>query len=75
MLGRTSKSVDATRMHTANVKQAVCRLIADLPDDVSWDEVAYRVEVRASIERGMAQVKAGDVTEQEEIEKRFGVTR
>ena len=62
-------------MSTVNVKQAAHQLIDGLPDDVSWDEVAYRMEVRASIERGLADIEAGRVTPQEEIEKHFGITR
>ncbi len=59
-------------MSTSGVKQAAHELIEALPDDVSWDEVAYRMEVRASIERGLADVEAGRVISQEEIEKHFG---
>ena len=62
-------------MSSVNIKQAAHQLIDDLPDDVSWDYVAYRVEVRASIERGLAGVEAGRVVTQEEIEKRFGINR
>lgn len=62
-------------MSAVNVKQAAHQLIDELPDDVSWDEVAYRMEVRASIERGLADADAGRLIPQDEIEKRFGVTR
>ena len=61
-------------MATANVKQAAHQVIDRLPDDVSWDEVAYRMEIRASIERGLADVEAGRAIPQEEIEKHFGIT-
>ena len=62
-------------MSAVNVKQAAHQLIDELPDDVSWDEVAYRMEVRASIERGLADADAGRLIPQDEVEKRFGVTR
>ena len=35
----------------------------------------YKIEVRASIERGLADAAAGRTTSQEDIEKLFGVTR
>ncbi|MCK7494446.1 MAG: hypothetical protein MZW92_27140 [Comamonadaceae bacterium] len=37
-------------MQTA--KQQARELIDQLPDNATWDEIAYRVEVHASIERG-----------------------
>jgi predicted transcriptional regulator len=50
-------------------------LLDQLPDNDTWDEIAYRVEVHASIERGLADSDAGRVTPQEEVEKHFGIKR
>ena len=60
---------------STKVKEAAHQLIDQLPDEVSWDELAYQIEVRASIERGLADTDAGRLTPQEEIEKHFGITR
>ena len=62
-------------MSNASAKQQAHELIDQLPDNATWDEIAYRVEVHASIERGLAESEAGRVTPQEEIEKRFGIRR
>lgn len=62
-------------MSPTNVKAAAHQLIDQLPDGVGWDEIAYEMEVRASIERGLADAEAGRVISQEEVEKRFGITR
>ena len=62
-------------MPCKKVKEAACPLIDPLPDDVSWDELAYEIELRASIERGLAEGDAGRLIPQEAIEKRFGITR
>lgn len=62
-------------MPSTKVKEAAHRLIDQLPDEVSGDELAYRIEVRASIERGLADADAGRLIPQEEIEKRFGIAR
>jgi len=62
-------------MPSTKVKEAAHQLIDQLPDEVSWDELAYQIEVRASIERGLADTEAGRLIPQEEIEKRFNVTR
>ncbi len=62
-------------MSNASAKQQAHELIDQLPDNATWDEIAYRVEVHASIERGLAESESGRVTPQEEVEKRFGITR
>jgi len=62
-------------MPNANAKQQAHELIDQLPDDATWDEIAYRMEVHASIERGLADSEAGRVIPQEEVEKRFGIKR
>jgi predicted transcriptional regulator len=58
-----------------SAKQQARELLDQLPDNVTWDEIAYRVEVHASIERGLADSDAGRVTPQEEVEKHFGIKR
>lgn len=60
-------------MPTTNVKAAAHQLIDQLPDGVTWDELAYEIEVRASIERGLADADAGRLTSQEDVEKKFGL--
>lgn len=62
-------------MASIKAKEAARQLIDQLPDDVSWDDLAYQIEVRASIERGLADSDAGRLIPQEDIEKRFGITR
>jgi len=61
-------------MTPSNVKEAAHKLIDQLPDDVTWDELAYRIEVRASIERGLAAADAGRLIPHEEVKKHFGIT-
>jgi predicted transcriptional regulator len=62
-------------MSSANIKAAAHQLIDQLPDGATWDELAYEIEVRASIERGIADADGGRLISQEEVEKRFGITR
>ena len=60
-------------MTSTNVKQAAHELLERLPETVTWDELAYEMEVRASIERGLADSEAGRVTSHEEVMKQFGL--
>ena len=52
-----------------SAKQQAHDLIDQLPDKATWDEIAYRMEIRASIERGLADSVAGRVISQEEVER------
>ncbi|MDR3418726.1 MAG: hypothetical protein P4L83_21340 [Nevskia sp.] len=54
-------------------KQQARALIDELPDSVSWAELAYRLEVRADIEEGLADVKAGRAVTTEELRREFGL--
>lgn len=60
-------------MSSTNVKQAAHELLDSLPETITWDEVAYRMEVRASIERGLEDVQEGRVESQESVRQRFGI--
>lgn len=54
-------------------KQEAHKLIDQLPETASWDELVYQAALRASIERGLADIHAGRVTPVEELMKEFGV--
>lgn len=62
-------------MQTANVKSSAHELIDQLPESVSWSELAYHIEVRASIERGMEDAEAGRTYTTEELKKRLGLIK
>ena len=63
-----------TNIPSTKVKEAAHQLIDQLPDEVSWDELAYQIEIRASIERGLADAEAGRLISQEEIERHFNIS-
>lgn len=53
--------------------ELIDELIDELPDEATWDKLAYRVAVRASIERGLADADAGRLVSAEEVMKEFGI--
>ncbi|AER57640.1 hypothetical protein [Pseudoxanthomonas spadix] len=55
------------------LSQQVHQIAEQLPPEATWDEVRYQVELRASIERGLADVKAGRVVPVEELLAEFGM--
>lgn len=54
-------------MQTANIKTSAHELIDQLPETVSWSELAYHIEVRASIEQGMADIEAGRLIDGDKV--------
>lgn len=55
------------------LSQQVHQIAEQLPPEATWDDVCYQVELRASIERGLADVKAGRVVPVEELLTEFGM--
>jgi len=56
---------------TPSVKQQARKLLDELPEDVTRDEIVYELAVRRSIELGLADVSAGRVTEINEVRRQF----
>ena len=56
-------------VHTA--KQEVQELLQGLPDDATLEDIQYHIYVKQKIAQGLADVRAGRVVSQEEVEKRF----
>ena len=53
------------------VKDAVWQLVAGLPEDVTWDEIQYRLYLRQVVDESDAQIAAGEGISQEEAEERL----
>jgi len=60
-------------MSAQNVKEEARRLVENLPEDVTWDDLMYRMYVRQAIEAGLADSEADRVVEVEDVRKRFGL--
>ena len=52
-------------------KEEARKLIENIPDGASWDDIMYEFYVRKKIEIGLEEGDAGKVVSQEEVEKRF----
>ena len=60
-------------MPASNLRQHVHQIADALPPEATWDDVRYEVELRASIERGRADVEAGRVIAVEDLIREFGL--
>lgn len=49
-----------------NIKPDARHLVESLPESATWDDLAYEVYVRASIEAGLADVDAGRTVSRED---------
>ena len=49
-----------------NIKPDAQRLVENLPDSATWDDLAYEVYVRQAVERGLTDAEAGRVLTHED---------
>lgn len=52
-------------------KHIAGELIAQLPDDASWEDILYTLYVRRQIEEGLKDAAAGRVVPHEEVRARL----
>jgi len=60
-------------MSVQNVKEEARRLVDNLPEDVTWDDLMYQIYVRTTVEAGLADSGAGRVTNVEKVREEFGL--
>lgn len=52
-------------------KEEVRKLLDQIPDDSSFEDIQYHIYVREKIERGLKDVEEGRVLSHEEVERRM----
>ncbi|MFZ1318779.1 MAG: hypothetical protein WAQ56_05640 [Candidatus Nitrotoga sp.] len=60
-------------MTATSVKNEAKRLIENLPDTASWDDLMYEVYVRQKIDDGIKAADEGRVLTHAEVRKRFAM--
>jgi hypothetical protein len=55
----------------ASAKEEVRQLLETLPDDATLEDVQYSIYVRERILRGRQEADAGQILEQDEVERRM----
>ena len=56
----------------STVKGEALGVIRSLPDDCTMEDIHYHLYVREKVNRGIADVDAGNTISQEEMEQRIG---
>lgn len=52
-------------------KEEVRRILEQLPDDTTLDDIQYHIYVRQKIDRGLNEVESGRTLSEEEFDKRM----
>lgn len=63
----------APKNNIASVKKAAAKLVRDLPESASWDDLMYEILVRQKIEAGLDDLKSGRKHTHASIRKEFGL--
>ena len=54
-----------------NIKSDARRIVDELPDNATWEDLMYEIYVRESIEAGLADVEAGRMVSQKDAVSRI----
>ncbi len=59
----------------ASIKSEAHRIVDQLGDDASWEDLMYAIYVREAVERGLRDVTAGRVVDHATVREEFGLKR
>lgn len=64
---------DSQTKQTANLKEEARRLVDQLPEDATGEDLMYEIYVRQKIEAGLKPSDEDRALDVEEVRKRFGL--
>jgi hypothetical protein len=62
-------------METESIKQEAYKILENLPDKATWEDLMYQIYVRQTIETGIKDSDEGRTVGVEEVRKRFGLSK
>lgn len=57
----------------ANIKTKAKKLVENLPENSTWEDLMHEIYVRQAIESGLEDSKAGRTIEVSEVRKKYGL--
>ncbi len=60
-------------MERVSIKEEAHRIIDQLPENSTWDDLMHEIYVRQSIEKGLLDSQQGRTTNVEDVRERFGL--
>jgi predicted transcriptional regulator len=61
-------------MAATSIKPLAHKIVDDLPDNATWEDLIYRLYVREAIEAGIANADAGRVVDVADVRAEYGLT-
>ena len=62
-------------MEAISIKEEARRLVDQLPENSTWDDLMHEIYVHQSVEKGLANSEAGRTTSVEEVREKFGLSK
>lgn len=62
-------------MNTLNLKEKAIKLVNDLPEDATWDDLMYKIYVQQAIEAGIEDSDAGKTMSVRDVRAKFGLPK
>ncbi len=62
-------------MRTEGIKKEAYRILDELPDKATWDDLMYQIYVRQAIEAGLKDSDEGKTMDVKDVRKRFGLDK
>ena len=62
-------------MPTRNMKQEALKLVENLPEDATWEDLMYEIYVRQAIDAGLEDIRAGRTVDMQEVREKFGLSK
>ena len=57
----------------STAKEEAIKTISRLPEEVSWDEIMYKIYVKRKIDEGLKAADGGRTVSHEEVKELFGL--
>lgn len=58
---------------TSSIKKEAVRLVEQLPDDATWEDLLYEIYVRQAVEAGLKDCREGRTLAVAEVRRRLGL--
>ena len=62
-------------MQTEGIKQKAYKILDQLPDKATWDDLMHQIYVRQTIEAGIKDSDEGRTMDVKDVRKKFGLKK
>jgi len=59
------------RIKMSKIKEEARKLLKNLPDDVTWDDIMYEIYVRKKISKGLDAIEEDKLISHDEVKERI----